>query len=207
VCVNKESEKGVWAPVLHEHVGGSPSLCVCWPGGRQHSRFQLLETRWHRGHAAPLQIRSRGQRKASGKFKVLQRMQPASRQASWQQNPRNCHGSQHGSLQRTKTERNYKNDQNEAVHKVFQTRQSCQCLADLTSPASRREAVLQAFKVESFLNLPVCAVVWETAGMEKPLSHTGRSWALNMSQIHYLHGWLETPHVLLGRASPQERWY
>jgi hypothetical protein len=62
-------------------------------------------------------------------------------------------------LCREPRQRNYKNDQNEAVHKVFQTRQSCQRLADLTSPASRREAVLQAFKVESFLNLPVCAVV------------------------------------------------
>lgn len=36
VCVNKASRKGVWVPVLQEHVGGRPSLCVCWPEANIH---------------------------------------------------------------------------------------------------------------------------------------------------------------------------
>lgn len=83
--VNKASRKGAWVPVLQEHVGGSPSLCVCWPGGK-HSHFQLLGTRWESGlcHTTAegegmgllkktFQIRSTGQSNAPGKFKGLQR--------------------------------------------------------------------------------------------------------------------------------------
>ena len=172
MCVNKASRKGVWVPVLQEHVGGRPSLCVCWLEANIHiSSCWESDERvacvtpllgWWNGPLEeniadkiyrPEQCSKEVQRPAERLrfFPKASKCQPL---LPW------------GTLIETgssvwwpKTERNYKNDQNEAVHESpNKTKLPVSRISDCPLASMKQDAP-QALKLRSLIN-PVSTRLW-----------------------------------------------